>query len=78
MDIPIEHLFALLDKEPGSGLAQTILLFLIWINSRGLKKELISLKEALTKMEISHEIRIGNLEESQKNLDQRLSLVEKH
>jgi hypothetical protein len=78
VDLPFEHILTLLKTEPGSGLAQTVLLLLIWLNSRGLKKELVLLKEALTRLEIGHEVRIVNLENENKHIDQRLTLIEKN
>ena len=78
MDLPFEHILSLLKTEPGSGLAQTILLFLLWLNSKGLKKELIALKDALTRLEVGHEVRIVNLENENKHIDQRLTLIEKN
>jgi hypothetical protein len=77
-EIPIDQLIGLVKAEPGSGMVQSILLFLIWINARGLKKELRSLKNAITGLEVGHGIRLGTLEEKVNTIDERLILVEKH
>ena len=33
--------------EPGHGLLQSVLLFMIWLQSRGLRKEMMGLKDGL-------------------------------
>lgn len=52
----------LLKVEPGHGLIQSILLFMIWITSRGLKKEVINLKDSLTQAKTFYETRFEKLE----------------
>lgn len=58
MDLLIEKSLGLLSLEPGSGLAQTILLTMIYLNTRFLKKAYVRLEENDDK----HEKRIGVLE----------------
>lgn len=77
MDLPFEHILSLLKTEPGSGLAQTVLLLMLWLNTRGLKKELVAFKDALTKLEVGYEVRLTNIENENKHMDQRLTLIEK-
>lgn len=77
-DLPLDQLMMLIKTEPGSGFAQSILLFMIWLNARGLKKEMRELKEGLTKLEVGHEVRLSNIENKIGTIDQRLSLIEKH
>ncbi len=55
MDLLIDKVFELLKFEPGSGMVQSILLILIWLNIRSLKKILSALQE-------NHEVRITTLE----------------
>lgn len=56
--------------EPGHGLVQSLLLFMIWLNSRGVKKELITLTERLLDMKAHHEERFSKVED-------RLTILEK-
>lgn len=69
MDLPIDHLFELLKFEPGSGMIQSILLLLIWINIR-------SLKRMLERLEVSHDARIVKLENKSETHETRLSALE--
>lgn len=69
MDLPIEHLLELLKFEPGSGMVQSILLLLIWLNIRSLKK-------ILSKLEEDHEVRLGKLETRSENHEGRLVHLE--
>ncbi len=48
--------------EPGHGLLQSGLLFMIWLSSRSLKKELEALKAMLEKFEIGNEMRFRQVE----------------
>lgn len=75
-ELPLEHILALMNNEPGSGMAQTVLLALIWWNSRGLKKEIIALRGAVTHLEITHETRIAKLETTTNQHGDRLSVIE--
>ncbi len=60
----IDQAFNLLKLEPGSGLVQSVLLLLIWINIR-------SLKNMLEKLEVSHDTRIGVLESKVQKIEQK-------
>lgn len=75
-DIPIDQVIGLLKPDHGASYLQTILLFLILINSRGLKKAIQDLRESLNKLEVSHEVRIGAIEHEIKSFDVRLMRVE--
>ena len=76
MDIPFSTVFELLKSEPGHGLLQSGLLFMIWMSTRGLKKEVQELKETLTKMEIGYGVRIGSIENHLETHAERLDLLE--
>lgn len=76
--IPLDQLLDLLKSESGHGIVNSLLLFLILLRSGGIKKEISSLKEALTHLDIKNEVRIGHLEHDFKSLDLRLAFVEKH
>lgn len=52
----------LLKVEPGHGLVQSFLLFMIWLSSRGVKKELMLLKESLLEYKIHNEDRFTHIE----------------
>lgn len=52
----------LMRAEPGHGLLQSVLLFMIWLTSRSLKKELVSLKDSLSDMKIHNEVRFEKIE----------------
>lgn len=52
----------LMKLEPGHGLIQSLLLFMIWMTSRGLKKEVIALKDGLTDLKVNHEVRFEKIE----------------
>ena len=69
MELPIDKLFELLKFEPGSGMIQSILLLLIWMNIR-------SLKRTLEKLEDNHDTRIGKLEVKDENKEVRLTVLE--
>lgn len=77
-DIPFEQLVGIFKLDHGSSYLQSILLFLILLSARGVKKDLRELKDWLTRLEIGHEVRLGNLENEYKSLDGRLSRIEKH
>lgn len=55
MDVLLDKGFELLKMEPGSGMLNSILLFLIWWNVK-------SLKAILTQLITDHEVRITKLE----------------
>ena len=69
MDLLMDNLMDLLKFEPGSGMIQSILLALIWLNVRSLKK-------ILAKLEEDHEHRIDKLEVQSTNHELRLSALE--
>lgn len=80
-DIPIEQLATILKSDSGHGFLNSFLLFLILLRSGGIKKEIALLKETLAHLsnfDVKSELRLGALEHDFKNLDGRLSLVEKH
>lgn len=56
------QILELLRVEPGHGLVQSLLLFMIWLSSRSLKKELIGLRDSLTDMRLHHEVRFEKIE----------------
>lgn len=53
----------MLKLEPGHGLVQSLLLFMIWLSSRGLKKELVELKSSLLEFKIHNEDRFKHIED---------------
>lgn len=65
------QLLELLKVEPGHGLVQSLLLFMIWITSRGLKKELVGLRDSLTDMKIHHEVRFEQIETRVQTLERK-------
>lgn len=67
--LDFNQLYEMLRVEPGHGLAQTILLAMIWWTSSGLKKELISLGEKIADLRTHHEFRLEKLED-------RLTVIE--
>lgn len=52
----------LMKDGSGHSLVQSFLLFMIWLTSRSLKKELVSLKESLSDMKVHNEIRFEKIE----------------
>jgi hypothetical protein len=48
--------------EPGHGLVQSILLFMIWLQSRGLRQDVASLKDAITVQRNNNEVRFQKIE----------------
>jgi hypothetical protein len=56
------QIIELLKVEPGHGLIQSFLLLMIWMSSRGVKKEIGQLKEGLEGMKIHHEVRFEKIE----------------
>lgn len=69
--IDLHQMIELMSVEPGHGFVQCVLLFMIWLNSRGLKKEVITLGERLSDMRANHEIRLDKIE-------RQLTLLENH
>jgi len=59
----------LMKIEPGHGLVQSVLLFMIWIQSRGVRLAIKKLEEALSSDKASNEIRFQKIEN-------RLTIVE--
>jgi hypothetical protein len=59
----LAQIMELLKVEPGHGLVQSFLLLMIWISSRGVKKEVSSMKEGLSDMKMHHEFRFEKIEE---------------
>jgi hypothetical protein len=57
--------------EPGHGLLQSVLLFMIWWQSRGFRQDLKMLKEALGEAKIHMDKRFEKIEE-------RLMFLEEH
>ncbi len=58
----LSQILELLRVEPGHGLVQSLLLFMIWLSSRSLKKELIGLRDSLTDMRLHQEVRFEKIE----------------
>lgn len=58
----LETIGELLKVEPGHGLIQSVLLFMIWLSSRNIKLELRSLKDALTQFKERSEARFAKIE----------------
>lgn len=56
------QIFDLLKIESGHGLTQSLLLFMIWMSSRGVKKELIELKNSLFEHKIQIDTRFEKIE----------------
>lgn len=69
--IDLGQIFEFLRAEPGHGLLQSFLLFMIWLNSRGVKREVMSLGDRLSDLRSSNEFRLDRLEK-------RLTIVETH
>lgn len=77
LDLSISSMFELLKIEPGGGMLQSVLLFMIWLSARGLKKEVRELKESLTRIEIGHEVRIGSIENQLHGVEERVQNLER-
>lgn len=48
--------------EPGHGLLQSVLLFMIWLQSKGLRKEVANLVTSMTEFKMSVEKRFEKIE----------------
>ncbi len=48
--------------EPGHGLLQSVLLFMIWWQSKGLRKEIVALRDGMTETKSIIEKRFINIE----------------
>ncbi len=59
----VTQVLEFMKAEPGHGLVQSLLLFMIWISSRGLRKELIELKTSLLEFKIHNEDRFKHIED---------------
>lgn len=70
MEIPIELIQAVVSGQHGS-IAQTVLLLMIWLGTKKTAKAVESLSTSLTRLEISHELRISNLEKALSELKSR-------
>lgn len=63
MDFLDTHLIVeLLNNEPGHGLLQTVLLAMIWWSARGVKTEIIHLKDSFSTHKLHNEERFGSIE----------------
>lgn len=58
------QILSLLKIEPGSGLLQSFLLLMIWLSSRGVKKELVELKVSLNDHVRADDFRFSQLEKN--------------
>lgn len=67
----LSQIMQLLKVDPGNGLVQSLLLFMIWLSSRGLKKELVALRDSLTDMKIHHEVRFEQIEARVQTLERK-------
>lgn len=57
-----DQILQLFKLEPGHNLVQSFLLFMIWMQSWGVKKQLKSLQESLEQAKSSMEIRFQKIE----------------
>lgn len=57
-----DQVFNMMKIEPGHGMLQSILLFMIWLSSRSLRKEIQTLREYLQKLEVGIEMRFQRVE----------------
>jgi len=57
-----DQIIELLKVEPGHGMTQSVLLFMIWWSSRGVKKEIASLKKVLDAVQAVYETRFSKIE----------------
>lgn len=57
-----QSIFELLKIEPGSGLLQSFLLFMIWMQSRGVRKELAAFTKGYAVDKSATEVRLGKIE----------------
>jgi hypothetical protein len=67
--IDLNQIVDFLKIEPGHGLVQTILLLMIWWSSRGVKKEISTLRDSVLEVKIHVEDRFQGIEK-------RLTLIE--
>jgi hypothetical protein len=70
--IEFSQVLDLMKVEPGHGLVQCLLLLMIWFSARGIKKEIVSLKDSLRNIKdetedkiTDHEKRIRLIENKQ-------------
>lgn len=61
-DLNLVEIMQLLKSEPGAGLTQTFLLFMIWLNSRKISKKLDLHTAILSDPKTGHAVRIERLE----------------
>jgi hypothetical protein len=66
-----DQIIDLLRVEPGHGIIQCFLLFMIWLQSKGVRKELVSLKESLEATKTTDERRFGGIELRLVNLENK-------
>lgn len=59
----------LLKVEPGHGLIQSLLLLMIWWSSRGVKKEIMALRDSVQEVKL-------HVEDRFKTIEARLQLIE--
>jgi hypothetical protein len=71
VEIPYEIVETLIAGKSGS-VAQNVLLLMIFLSSRKTAKAVDKLSTALTRLEISHELRIQNLEDTVRELKTKL------
>jgi hypothetical protein len=71
VEIPYEIIETLIAGKSGS-VAQNVLLLMIFLSSRKTAKAVDKLSTALTRLEISHELRIQNLEDTVRELKTKL------
>ncbi len=62
LDLNLVEFMGLLKSEPGAGFVNTVLLVMIWWNSRKISKKLDAHGEILTDPEVGHTVRIKRLE----------------
>ncbi len=56
------QVLTLLKVEPGHGLLQSFLLFMIWMSSRGIKKEMAADRKLHAETKVTHETRFDKIE----------------
>ena len=56
------QILTLIRLEPGHGLLQSFLLFMIWMSSRGIKKEMAADRKSQAETKATHETRFDKIE----------------
>ncbi len=63
------QILELLKVEPGHGLVQSGLLFMIWLSSRGVKKEIIGIKTLVLTGKVANDIKFEQIGTRLTNLE---------